>query len=861
MTEEEKQKRRRQIQIRLRLAEEAKRPEQDIVGKLAGGAMTYAEGIGVGDEVGGFGRELGGALYDIFNTDKSVMDSLKDFNLDRGIDNARETMDTFSAQNPLTSAALTGAGIVTSLAVPGATGAKILKGGTNLAKAAKFAGAGALEGAAYGALAGRDEGRVDSATLGAALGGPLGVVASRFVRTADEVAALQAQRSVKKAGSGTHIGGEDGFEDVTQVKEKRDTAASTDSSTQERKIKEVKTDPNETDASFEASVRGVTIAERMLETGRGVGLATKEWIASRVGQRAARLAEDAETAGRIDTARFSTAIDERLAGVDDWMKEDRQVFDAFNNIGENGITFDTIKKMVAHDPKKVADIEELERIYEAARTRDLDAMRTQADWVHRESRGLDIPDSKKTSSRNYEGPAAALKKYTEEVSTARALADRFGIDTAAMKAPKAGQSRVDAVINEIEKAAMEQGATAAVAANLANGLRTQFIRSKAGGNAAGALMRKTVSSSLLANFSNAALNTAEGITAPIYQNGIKAWAKTVMPAIKSTLREQFGNRAPGWLSQKDMGLGDSFMGELAQDATSTVGTYIDTMSKFLYKYTGVTGVNRMGQEILQNSAIVRGRDLAKKGLAGDAKAIEKLRKHDGMRGLSESEFQATMKALGSGRMDSPWINNFAGAALNKWQPVSAASMPKAFHDNPNGRVMYSMMSYMNRQMNSIRLDMGTEIAEAYRYGLNTKQGREALKNAAKASAKYVALFGVVGGLIDDARKTMYQDSPYELSEIFTPEGITDAAINQVVSNVTSGVVNVRAKDYGGDAINIVPAPVQVGLKGLNAGYDLATGEGPDSTLRFLQGNVPGLSLADKTKRMFSDERLFINPKE
>ena len=36
---------------------------------------------------------------------------------------------------------------------------------------------------------------------------------------------------------------------------------------------------------------------------------------------------------------------------------------------------------------------------------------------------------------------------------------------------------------------------------------------------------------LLANISNAFLNVAEGVTAPIYMNGVGAFAKTVVPAV------------------------------------------------------------------------------------------------------------------------------------------------------------------------------------------------------------------------------------------------------------------------------------------------------------------------------------------
>jgi len=475
----------------------------------------------------------------------------------------------------------------------------------------------------------------------------------------------------------------------------------------------------------------------------------------------------------------------------------------------------------------------------------------------------------------YDNPIKALKEYAEDVSAARSLAARFDIDIRNLKPPKENQSRLNVVIDAIEKEAKAQVASADVAANLANGLRSQIIASKQGGNTVGAVARRVTSAALLANPMNAILNLAEGVTAPVYQNGVKAWAKTLPKAIMATLNENFGVANKGWLSNKELGLDKDFMGEVANtgkkamnDAAESANwtklgekfvSGTDYLSQKLYKFSGVQAVNRMGQEILSNSAVQRGIDLA---TDGSEKALAKLRKHDGMRGLTENEFRSTVKALKNKDLSNPWIINFAGSAMNKWQPVSASTMPKAFHDNPNGRMAYSMLSYMNKQMNSLRNDVGQNMKRAVRVGLNTKEGAEAAKQAMLNSAKYAGIFGVAAGVWDDFRKTLDLSNDKTLEDLMTPEGISSAMWNQIWSNVSSGVINIRAEEYGGSPIEPIPAPISAGFRlgsGLfTTGERVITGE-PEPLSPLLKGAqtyLPGVANVDRVLRMTTGERLF-----
>jgi len=285
---------------------------------------------------------------------------------------------------------------------------------------------------------------------------------------------------------------------------------------------------------------------------------------------------------------------------------------------------------------------------------------------------------------------------------------------------------------------------------------------------------------------------------------------------------------------------------------------VDYLNKKLYKYSGVQTVNRMGQEILSNSAIQRGMDLANDG---SEKALAKLRKHDGMRGLTESEFKSTVRALKDKDLSNPYIINFAGAALNKWQPVSASTMPKAFHDNPNGRMAYSMLSYMNKQMNSLRNDVGLNLLRAQEKGLNSKEGAEAIKEAMLNSAKYAAIFGVAAGVWDDYRKTLDLTNDKTLEKLMTPEGVSSALMNQLASNMSSGILNIRAEEYGGQPVEPIPAPIsaafRLGSGVATAGERMLTGQDEPLTplLRAGQTYVPGLANIDRIMRMTAGERL------
>lgn len=867
-------------------------------GALRAGAIDFLESAaGIGDELDALARMASGEA-----------DSWS-----KAIEGSRRELRYFERRNPGASQFITGAGFAAGLFIPGMGMAKIAQAGTKLERARKAAALGAVEGAAYGFLSGEEEGRATGALLGGALGAGLGGASGAFLtKGADDVAQPVAAKA--DDAETPFIGGEEGFVTVTQATEKSKPGFEVDTSTQKRRTRRVDADEDAVPADRvePASASGVI---------GSVLYGTRQWLVKNVGERAAKLAEDAETMIRHDRRALDDVF-ENTFGDAYKLFEDNQQLKLLStrmnkSISEKQRVTWKMFNAAARTPEEKAVVKQVEEQIKTLQA--LDVVKGSPNYFPTKG-AIGGKESTRMTVSDYVNPIDAIKEMAEDIMSARALAQRFGLldeKTGKLvleqgKTPRARpdaqktQGRVNYVIKMIELKArrearqqyLAQGMSKAdasekakaVSANLGNGLRSQIIASKKGGDAVGAISRRLTSTALLANPLNAALNLIEGITAPVYQNGISAWAKTVAPAVLRTVTVALdelgttpvlGKAIPKinmdtkrWLGNEKLGLDKDYMGELANTGKRAVSDAadkfnfirlprfaqaVDVTGQALYKISGVSTVNRMGQEILTNSAIKRGIALAK---SGKEKDLAKLRKHDGMRGLTESEFQSTVRALKNEDLSNPWIINFAGSSLNKWQPVSASALPKAFHDNPNARMFYSMLTYMNRQMNNIREDIGLNLLKAQRLGLNTAGGSQAAKDAMFNSAKYVGLFGVVAGVWDDARKTLDLSKNSDVEDVITPEGIASATMNQLASNISSGFVNIRSEQYGGQPVSLVPAPIEavstLGSGMITSAERAITGDRDAAVpaLRAIRTYAPGIANIDRISRMTTGNRLF-----
>lgn len=785
------------------------------------------------------------------------------------IGQSRAELTAFKEDNPLMSGAVTGAGLLGSLFIPGAGLAKLSRGASKTARTVQAAGLGAAEGAAYGFLSGEGEDRLTGAGIGAGLGGALGGAAGRFLtKGADEITEQPLRKVVEREDRPVDIGGAEGF--VNRGRASSGTG-DLDTNTHTRKSTSVVDDDSAPVSIHDNPKEGSRLAGNLL-------LGEKEFIEKNVGIRAARLVEDSETMVRSELHDIDVMFDDNFSFIDDLFEDDQAFKSLFLRMNKtidqpNRTTFDMAKRYAKTDAQKQA-VDLLEA--ESKVLRDLDFV--PYDKFDDYMPTINIAGtSGVTKVSDFDSPLQALKNMAKDVSAARVVARRFNLDMSKYEDEARKlivdntkpMSRLEFVIKKVRDEARKQAARqgnisdpSAVADNLRDALRSVLISAKTGGDAVGAVARRGISAALLANPMNAILNFVEGFNSPVYQNGIVAWAQTLPKAVLATFNRELGAvEGSKWLSNKQIGL-SNYMGEVQNAAKKTfddgvetaryarlptaAANVIDKVGEAAYTLSGVRDVNRMSQEILTNSSIRRGMNLAKKG---DEKSMQKLRNHPGMRGLSDSEFNKTVEALKEGKVSNPWVVNFAGASLNKWQPVSASTMPRSYNENPNFRIMYSMLSYMNRQMNNLRTEVGLNILKVYDKGLNTKEGAEAARAAMLNSAKYTALFGVVAGIWDDARKTLDFTNDKYIEDVFTPEGIASASFNQLASNISSGAINIRAQEYGGEPLSITPAPLSAAAK-VSGGVGSLLFEGDvDPLLRATQTYTPGIATIDRIVRM------------
>ena len=820
---------------------------------------------------------------------------------------------TLEAEDKYVNYLTTGVGFAAGFLIPGAAFAKVGKVADAAAKSKAMWTAGLIggaEGAAYGFGTGHTlEERGTGALIGAGLGGAATGALGKWVIKSDEELAAAALSASKRKGRGTFIGGEEGFNRVETAKAPSSAQHMIDTSSQDKGIKAI--DDAAEELTPDEGAYG-TIKEAI----RGM----RSWNEKHVSARFGKLADDAEQMGRrgrteIDKSMTDTPemiqVNERLAASPGL----KNILVRVNPDLKDGSRLDWDGALaLATDPADKQALKSLRNYVRELQIKDPANMKVDADGVVKwevtdyfPTKALGKIRNKGGAARTdqYDDPMEAIREYAYDINDASEMARRFFGDKIEMGddswmrdvivKSNGKVSRTEAVIQAIGKrivkdidgpdAKQVSDRARSVQNNAINGLRTQFVAARQGGNAIGSVMRRATSTALLANPLNAVLNMVEGITAPIYQNGIAAWMETVPDAIVSTFRPKGLNLSKGYLDDMTSGHGGQYMGELANtgkaafdDTARDLAVFggltsdrlsggVDALGKVMYKVSGVDTVNRMGREILSNSALKRGGKLA---LKGDEKSIAKLMKHDGMRGLSEVESKATIRALKKFREDpaslsqkqKDYVMNFAGSSLNKWQPVSASSMPKIFHDNPNGRMLYSMLSYMNRQMNNITDDIGIKFQQAAEAGLNTPEGQKLMREAYSNGAKYAGLFGVLAGTWNTARMGLDPSKDKPFMEVFTPEGMAEAATADLVSNMTMGLLNIRAPAYGkkvGSIESMIPAPLSaVGnmasgvIKGVG---EMAEGERPDSLLGAVQNYVPGVSNVDRMYRMGTGERL------
>jgi len=208
------------------------------------------------------------------------------------------------------------------------------------------------------------------------------------------------------------------------------------------------------------------------------------------------------------------------------------------------------------------------------------------------------------------------------------------------------------------------------------------------------------------NITNAAL--LGNITSAMVQFGdvaVSAYAYGVLPAVQAVAQMAAGKKK---VSVKDLGLVDHISQEMASGSVQPMkiaGHEVST-AKFLdkiFKYSGFSAVDQFGKTTVINAAINKAQKQAStpKGV-GDIYS-----KYGEAYG---PDFGKLIEGLKSGEL-TPEVRLYLFAELSRFQPISKLEVPKAYLNNPNGRVLYMLKTYMLKQMDLVRRDSLQKVQE------------------------------------------------------------------------------------------------------------------------------------------------------
>lgn len=401
----------------------------------------------------------------------------------------------------------------------------------------------------------------------------------------------------------------------------------------------------------------------------------------------------------------------------------------------------------------------------------------------------------------YRAPTAAFMDYLEEASTINAVVKHFQLDDILYPGAKKFtldskgeplESSLKALQKGLSSRLKAQGASESVQEN-ASALIDSFVQmSRQGPKQWLQGLRTATSVALLGTPENAVLQFGDsGVAA--YQSGLRNAMMSLPKGLVSMVatdtdkiaKKGFDNfvRAP------DVGVTRQFLGEMKKEGEHPVTMLLDTVGDKIMSSVGVRKVNRLGQEVAMNAAWRRARSLANSPqLAKD------------LRGWAPQEIKALRNDLADGER-SDLVMSYLFSKLTDIQPVSATALPQAYADHPNGRVFYAMKTYMVKQSQILRDDVFHKFMEAERRGLGTPEGQALAKEAATSAGRYVAIVAGLNAFVDEKRKV-----PRTGEDNYDPVAST---ARQVVANVSGGVIDTKASDYGrSTAEGMIPPAVQ-----------------------------------------------------
>lgn len=333
----------------------------------------------------------------------------------------------------------------------------------------------------------------------------------------------------------------------------------------------------------------------------------------------------------------------------------------------------------------------------------------------------------------------ALVRYANQAVKAKERARFFGKDM--VKDPETGRFNLGASIGElVGKGVAEGKLDAKKAEDIRSVLQSRFGPGERAPVSAIKGYQNLTNAALLGNVFSSMVQLGDA--------GMAAYAYGMLPTIQTAAQLAAGRKKVG---VKDLGLVDHISQEMASGSVEPVkiaGHEVST-AKFLdkiFKVTGFSAVDQLGKTVVINTALNKAsRQVASPKGVGDLYA-----RYGEAYG---PDFGKLVEGLKAGEL-TPEVRLYLFAELSRFQPISKLEVPKKYLDNPNGRVLYMLKTYMLKQMDLVRRDALQEVAKGN------------VRNGVTNLTKLVVTLGTAGAATEAIRNWLLgKEDEFELTDV------------------------------------------------------------------------------------------------
>jgi len=287
----------------------------------------------------------------------------------------------------------------------------------------------------------------------------------------------------------------------------------------------------------------------------------------------------------------------------------------------------------------------------------------------------------------YAPPTDSLLRYVSAAIQDAELAKFFGKDLSTRKLGGKVMTDVDGSIGNIVAQELESGR---MSHTQANDLRALLKARFEGGeqSMAGPLqdVRNATNVALLGQFGSAATQIGDSVMT-IYHHGL-------VPTLSALKDKLTGNSQ---VTAKEFGLVNHIAEELGSNR------WTGKALQAVFKANGFAAIDQFAKGLNLNAGLLKNQKLAST-LKGRAELARRYAPAFG------EEFPELLRELQAGEV-TPRVKSLLFSELSDAQPLTKLEMPQAYLENPNGRLLYQMKTYMLKQMDVIRRDAYNEIRD------------------------------------------------------------------------------------------------------------------------------------------------------